>query len=145
MLPYVRERLSPKTLTEHEHDSIIGSMFLEIRRCKLITELIDYRDLSVETSNILMEQFWSTYKLKNEIKKPTPFKSIDSPFCLDLILTIHYKCFLKSQRIFKLDCLISFWSTYFLKQRTGISKYRDWKNHLKYCWYGLEKTLQKQI
>ena len=57
LLLYAREGLSSKTLTELKHDSIIENRFVEIWGCNLITELFDYGDLSVESSNIVMEQF----------------------------------------------------------------------------------------
>ena len=45
------------------------------------------RDFNVETLNTTISVFCATYKLKNLIKEPTYFKSLENPACIDLILT----------------------------------------------------------
>ena len=43
------------------------------------------RDFNAETSNVTISEFCTTYNLKNLIKKPTCFKSLENPTCIALI------------------------------------------------------------
>ena len=74
-------------------------------------------------------KFCETYYLKNVIK-PTCFKNIDNPSCIDLTLTNHYNCFqdlgtLETGLSHIHDLTYSVLKSYFLKQRLRIIKYRD--------------------
>ena len=40
-----------------------------------------------------MQTFCDTYNLKSLVKKPTCFKNLDNPSCIDLILTNRIKSF----------------------------------------------------
>ena len=53
-------------------------------------------DLNAEVSNSFMERFCASYNLKSLIKEHTCFKSVDTPSCIDLILTNHPICFQNS-------------------------------------------------
>ena len=48
--------------------------------------------LNAEVSNSFMERFCASYNLKSLIKEHTCFKSVDTPSCIDLILTNHPIC-----------------------------------------------------
>ena len=48
---------------------------------------IVFGDFNAETSNTTISKFCATYNLKNLIKEPTCFKSLENPTCIDLILT----------------------------------------------------------
>ena len=80
-----------------------------------------------------MKQFCASYNLRSLIKKPTCFKSVDNPSCIDLILRNHPKCFQNSgvyetgiSDFHKLTFTVL--KTYFQKAKPRIIKYRDY-NH----------------
>ena len=54
------------------------------------------RDFNTETSNDIISEFCATCNLKNLIKEPTCFKSLENLTCIDLILTNRPKCFQNS-------------------------------------------------
>ena len=50
-------------------------------------------DFNAEMTNSYLEQFCASYNLRNLIKQPNCFKNIESPACIDHILTNHPKSF----------------------------------------------------
>ena len=80
-----------------------------------------------------MEQFFTSYNLKSLLKKPTCFKCVDNPSCIDLILANHPKCFQNSgvyetgiSDFHKLTFTVL--KTYFQKAKQRIIKYRVYKH-----------------
>ena len=63
-------------------------------------------DFNVETSGTTISEFCATCNLKNLIKDPTYFKSLEKPTSIDLILTNRPKCF-QTRMFLKLDYSIS--------------------------------------
>ena len=53
-------------------------------------------DFNAETSSTTIFEYCATYNLKNLIKEPTCFKSLENRTSIDLILTIRPKCFQNS-------------------------------------------------
>ena len=49
--------------------------------------------METEVSNTFFEHFCASHNLKNLIKKPTRFKSVDNPYSIDLISKNHPTCF----------------------------------------------------
>ena len=66
-------------------------------------------------------------------KKPTCFKSVDNPSCIDLILTIHLKCF-QNFGVYETGIsdfhklTFTVFKIFFQKSKPGIIKYRDNKH-----------------
>ena len=83
--------------------------------------------MNTEISNSVLKQFCASYNLTNLIKEPTYFESVDNPFCIDLMLTNHPKCF-QNFGIYETGIsdfhklTFTFLKTYFQKR---IIKYRD--------------------
>ena len=50
-------------------------------------------DFNAEVTNSYLEEFCASYNLKNLMKQPTYFKSLENPTCIDHILTNHPKSF----------------------------------------------------
>ena len=63
---------------------------------------INLGDFNAETSDTTISEFCATCNLKNLIKDPTYFKSLEKPTSIDLILTNRPKCF-QTQMFLKLD------------------------------------------
>ena len=50
-------------------------------------------DTNVEMTNNVLEEFCSSYNLKNLIKQPVCFKNLKNATRIDYILTNHPRCF----------------------------------------------------
>ena len=91
-----------------------------------------FGDFNAEISNEHVEQFCATYNLRNLVKQPTCFISVDNPSCIDLILTNHPKCFQNSGTyetgLSDFHLLVySVLKICFEKKRPIIVNYRDYK------------------
>ena len=83
-----------------------------------------------ETSNTTISEFCATYNLKNLIKKPTCFKSLENSTYIDPILTNRPNCF-QNSNVFETG-LCNFHKltftvlrAYFQKQKPSVIKYRN--------------------
>ena len=89
-------------------------------------------DFNAETSNPIISEFCATYNLKNLIKKPKYFKSLENPTCIDPVLTKRLKCF-QSSHVFETglshfhNLTFTVLKAYFQKQKPKIIKYRNYK------------------
>ena len=89
-------------------------------------------DFNVKTPNTTIYEFWTTYNLKNLIKEPTCFKSLETQLVLTLSWQIGQNVF-KTQMLFKLGFTISNKLTftvlkaYFQEQKPKVIKYQNYK------------------
>ena len=82
---------NPNRINVATHIGEIGKALNTYSRKYENTPLI--RDFSVEPNEANMKAFCSQYKLKSLNKKPTCFKNVNKPSCIDLFLTNNSKCF----------------------------------------------------
>ena len=89
-------------------------------------------DLNSEIKEERMGFFCNTYNFKSLVKKPTCFKSIENPSCVDLILTNKYLYFQHTSiietglsDIHKLT--VTQMKAKFIKQKPKILNYRNYK------------------
>ena len=101
--------------------------------CKKYDTFILLGDFNSEMCEDAMLEFSSVYNLKNLVKKPTCYKNIDNPSCIDLILTNKSRSFIKTSVIetglsdfHRLTLTIM--NTTFQKQTPKILNYRNYKN-----------------
>ena len=80
-----------------------------------------------------MDEFCGLYNLKNMIKEPTCYKSLENPLCIDLIFTNRYNSFQNTSVIesglsdfHKLT--ITVLKTFYKKHPPRIVTYRDYKH-----------------
>ena len=89
-------------------------------------------DFNAETSNTTISEFCATYNLKNLIKEPTCFKSLENPTCIDLILTNRPKCF-QNSNVFETGLsdfhklTFTVLKAYFQNQKPNVIRYRSYK------------------
>ena len=90
-------------------------------------------NLNTEIFNSFFEQLCASYNLKSLDKETTRFKSVDNPFCIDLILTNHPRCF-QNYGVYETGIsdfhklTFTVLKTYFQKAKPRIIKYRDYKH-----------------
>ena len=91
------------------------------------------RDLNVESSDPLLNDFCNVYNLFTLVKEPTCFKNPYNPSCIDLFLTNRPRSF---QNILTIETSISdshkmvitVMKVFYKKQKPNIIQYRSYKN-----------------
>ena len=90
-------------------------------------------DYNSEMDEDSMQEFCSTYNLKNLVNKPTCFKTIDHPNCIDLILTNKTRYF-QNTSVLETGLsdfhrlTVTIMNTSFQKQVPKIINYRTYKH-----------------
>ena len=90
-------------------------------------------DFNASVSEKCLEEFFKLNELTNLIKKPTCFKNLDKPTCIDLILANQPSCFQHSQ-VFEtglsdfLLLTVTEFKMSFQKLEPKIINYRGYKN-----------------
>ena len=74
-----------------KHLNCIGKLLND--QYKKYENVIFIDGFNSETAEDTMQDFCSSYNLKNLVNKPTCFKNVDHPSCIDLILTNKSRCF----------------------------------------------------
>ena len=89
-------------------------------------------DLNSEINEERMGIFWNTYNFKSLVKKPTCFKSIENPSCVDLMLTSKSLYFQHTSIIETVlsdfhKLTVTQMKAKFIKQKPKILNYRNYK------------------
>ena len=96
-------------------------------------------DFNAEMTNIHLEEFCASYNLKNLIKRPTCFKNLENPACIDHVLTNQPKSF-HSSSVFETGLsdfhklTLTVLKVCHAKHKPKIIQHRDFPNKRETCY-----------